>query len=64
MASTWQSCNRVRLARSRHLVEQFAELVAEGESLRSAAKAIGVGWSTAQGYWKRIRADLGSQADG
>jgi hypothetical protein len=62
MASNWQNCQRVRLAKSRPLVDRFADLIAEGESLRSEAKAIGVGWSTAQGYWKRIRAELGSQA--
>ncbi len=42
--------------------DELAGRVADGMTIRAAAKAMGVGESTALGYWAQIKAGLGAQA--
>ena len=47
-----------RLARR----DELADRVADGQTIRAAAKAMGIGESTALAYWAEIKASLVGEA--
>ncbi len=42
--------------------EELADRVADGMTIRAAAKAMGIGESTALAYWAEVKASLASEA--
>lgn len=54
-ANAREAQSRLRAER----IEQLAEYVAEGHTIRSAAALIGIGESTALSYWAEIKKGLG-----
>ena len=48
----------VRMAKRRQRLETFADLIADGHTVVSAAQAMGVGTATATGYMRDLRAGL------
>ena len=51
---------QAELARIRR--DALAELVAEGSTVKAAGQTLGLSREVANNLWRRIRADLGSQA--
>jgi hypothetical protein len=52
------SSRTVRMAKRRQRLETFADLIADGHTVVSAAQAMGVGTATATGYMRDLRAGL------
>lgn len=56
-----QACILARAKQSalrQERVNQLADLVADGLTIRAAAKAMGIGESTALAYWAEVKASL------